>query len=336
MTPIQRLLLGLAAATILPGTASAEGFDGLRVGIEGTWSSHTVRVDAGKPQRDGLEQYQRGIDAGNRSLASARELRERTVSTLNEQSARLAAARTELAEAERLRDAILSTPVPVPGPGGPVASTPLYDLGPLNQRIEQGRAAIAAGSDLLARGQQNLSNLDGAIARGETNLARTQGDMNALQVTPAVSSGTGTGGGVRLSAGYGRSIGRLYLGVEADATQESHDLTVRPLNRTSVHIGFGTLVGAQARVGYQVIPGVLPFVSLGGETGEWKVTRNNGRTSTDWRPQGRAGAGIEFLVTDSTIFRISYERSFGGEFRLSGAVATAHRDTFKVGLVRTF
>lgn len=174
---------------------------------------------------------------------------------------------------------------------------------------------------------------------------------NAKSTTGGTSSrngANGNGGEAGIFAGYGQTFelsdmvpGRFYVGAEAEGGFYTGDNTqANAQASTRARPDYST--GVALRLGYLVLPNALTYVKVGYQhTGvDYDVTPVAGTTASDYRSFDgvRAGAGIDYLLTDHLFTRVEYDyTSYGNAGIVTGATNTGfspqeHQVRLGVGL----
>lgn len=321
---MKRILVAAALAGV--GCASPamaqSAFDGFRLGLEGTASWNSLKVDASRPRdaalasgRQSLANGEASLEAGRRSLAEGEATQANAVASLAEGRSRLAEGEAAAARYRALTGS---------------ATTPFDD------GIARGRAAVEAGQQAVDAGALLLEQGRARLASGEARLATGRAQLGVLEAFPARETYRDNGAGVRLSAGWGTTVwGGLHLGLEGDIGRSDGEMVVEVPTRPEYLVSFGNVASVSVRTGWVVHPRVLLYSTTGWEATQWKVDTGTKKTSA-YHHGARAGVGIEVAIGDGFNFRVGYDRSIMGHATFAGAEVRPSRNTIHFGLVKVF
>jgi opacity protein-like surface antigen len=314
------VLIFLCAASAPSHAQSA--FDGFRIGIEGTYSETSLRVDASKPRDAALADARARLSRGEVELANA-------TTQLAVQRAAFDAASRALAEGQQRMTETEQRAAASP-PQVAAAMAPLIEQ--RQRETAQDVASLRAHSMAITEGEH-------AAEAGRARLAEGNRQAAKINAFPGISTAALPSSSVRFSLGWGTSwetaVGRIHLGAEIDAAPGTGDAVVRVPARFDTHLEAGASFGASARLGWIPVRWAMPYVTAGVETQQFRLER--GTTRSKQQSTGfRVGVGVEFSISDTNIFRVGYDHTFTPDINFAGARVTPSRDTYRAGFVRRF
>lgn len=319
------------------------------MGLETTASWSRIQVDSSSARDAAIEAGRKRIAAGEADVAAGRASLAEAQSALEAGRAQLAEGRAALEAGEARLEAGRAALSEHEASAASYRKRTTLQITPFDDAISSARSLIGVGEADLARGRRDLAALKAAMEQGEANVsfgsasisngdARLQTGRDAiarhLGMSPTVVP-TGNGHGLRISAGWGTTFGRLHLGAEGDVGMSSEQVNVAVLDRIS-KVSFGMVAGASLRTGWVVHPRILAYGSGGWEGTEWRYSPRGGRSSTHFQSGARIGGGVEVHIGEGFLLRGGYDRSIMGTGRFLSADISPARDTVRIGLLRVF
>jgi opacity protein-like surface antigen len=317
------LLIFLTLFSVLGSPLQAQShFDGFRMGLDGTYSETSLRIDATQTRDTALGNAHARISSGELALANAAEQLNGRRAAFEVGGRALVEGQQRLLETEQL--AAVSPP--------DVAADLAPTIAQLRRETELGVASFRTQAVAL-------DEADWALETGRAQLAEGSRLAAELNGFPGISGVTLSGLNVRFSLGWGMSfatsLGRIHVGGEIDGAPGTGDAVIRVPARFDTHVEGGDIFGATVRLGWIPVSWAMPYVTTGAETQQLHITRN--RTSRSQQATGfRVGGGIEFSISEHNIVRVGYDRTIIPDISFAGAKVTPSRDTYRIGFVRRF